>query len=388
MKYYKYIRALIINVVIKLYALFYKLKLKYQFVALQKYETSILKHEIYQKLTGSKNYSIFVYFEPDGNFSKSADNILSALHQAGVNILLVCNHELTNKQVKEISKYVHMAITRKNIGFDFGAYKDCVNFMISRRMVINKLIFLNDSVYYFNQNIAHFVEKLLENYNVISAFENWEAPHKYHLQSFAISIDKSIFESQIFQQYWLKYRPVSDRLYCIEKGEKIFSEVLLKLAERVEIIYPFRRLYGEPENLNMLKDSTFKVVLPKVFHNTNTEKLFLQDLEVRSEFENEDRTFFYDNKSLRKQLDIIKLLETGPFSPIHSGAYFFSAIGCPIVKKDLVFRNVFELWQLDIFLREFYCADEITEYLTLLRKRGKSQNLSVLKKLRVAIGAL
>lgn len=330
------------------------------------YITKITKHN---DLMLGDIYAIFVYYEPNGKFSRSAENILTELKLQKVNVLLVSNCPISEEQNEKISKLVHIAMERENQGFDFGAYKDAILFMKRENYEPNRVLLLNDSVYYFKKSLKYFVSKMLKDGYVTAAFENWEAPHTNHLQSFAVGIDEATFSSSQFSEFWSNYKPVSSRLYAIENGEKKLSKAIIGNFPKIDILYSADNVYNKLKS-TIDNDTLLPTMLPK--------------LHRRKIFRNISK-----NKSASDLAhEIIKKYSSGPFSPAHVG-FYINANSCPVVKKDLIYRDVYDFWEVENICREFYCDEqEIEEFLTILRRKGNKYSLSMFNKLKHFAGAL
>lgn len=338
-------------------------------IQLMSYDTSIQKIINANNRDSSNKYAIFVYYEPNGGVSKSAINILNALQLASVNSIVVCNHELSEEQVSHLKKYAHKIIVRKNQGADFGGYKDAVDYLIREGVKVERLGFLNDSVYYFSKGVDKFVEDLFDREGVSTAFENWQVPHKYHLQSFAICVNSKIFKSSSFSNFWKNYRPVSSRVYAIEKGEKALTESILKSSPEINVIYSIQKVIDNFENFEISRfdlNASFPTALKGIVNHS-----FMHDTK--------------DNKEISK-MNIINAISA--YSPIHTGARFFIHLGCPFLKKDMVYRMGFSAWEVENICLNAFDDSEVNEFMSIIRKKGNAYSLPIFKRALFAIGII
>ncbi|MEP5220806.1 MAG: rhamnan synthesis F family protein [Lentilitoribacter sp.] len=330
---------------------------------LRNFTSAILDVKECSPSLGQNNFAIFVYYEPDGKLSKSARNILSSLQKQSIDTLLISNHYLSDEQYNDISGLVHKVIIRSNRGFDFGAYKDAVSYLIKNELVPKKLLFLNDSVYFFSKGLENFVQSLLGPEDIVCSFENCDVDHAYHIQSFALGVSENVFLSNSFRNFWTRYRPVSNRLHAIENGEKLLSVALLKSARTMDVIYPIERIVSLRDDL-VPDDFKKFIVMPidrSLLKNPNDEFLDMSQIKYR----------IFSN--IR--------------NPIHDGTYYFSRIGCPIVKKDIVFRNRYKFWEVSEIFRDVYDKEELDEFFLMLRKKGTIKGSPFFTRLLWMIGA-
>lgn len=336
---------------------------------LKNYNTSIESVQKFNDHNASNKYAIFIYYEPDGGVSKSALNILASLKLASVNSIVVCNHNLSEKQINCLGKYAHKVIIRRNQGADFGGYKDAVDYLNREGVMVERLGFLNDSVYYFSRGIDEFVENLFNFNGVSAAFENWQKPHKYHLQSFAICVNETVFNSPSFSNFWKNYRPVNSRIHAIENGEKLLTESIVKSSPKINIIYNIQHLIDRFDEFDLdvfdLK-SAFPTALTHFISN---------DLEIEK-----------NHRNGKTKTDVINAISA--YSPIHTGARFFIHLGCPLLKKDMVYRMGFSAWKVENICSGAFDDAEVNEFMSIIRKKGNAYSLSFFKRILFSAGVI
>lgn len=312
----------------------------------------------------SSNYCIFVYYEPDGAVSGSVRRVLHELRRQNVNVLLCVNFELSDVQNKAFSGLVHSILHRNNQGFDFGSYKDGVNFLRESGFEVDRLIFLNDSVYYISSGLREMISGLLREDDVVGLFENWG--EGYHIQSFGVSVSGYVYKSRSFVDFWNEYSPINNRIFAIEFGEKRFCRAILSVARSSEVLYTASKLrshFVRDEGASVF-DNLRKFAHPWRGAIANLDK-------------GASREFVAD-----KVVEFINAT-----SPVHAGAYFFPRhLKCPLFKKDLVYRGRFSFWEIENWIGEVAEGPEASELLTVLRKKGDSTGLSNTDKRKYRIG--
>ena len=313
--------------------------------------------------------ALFLFYEPDGKISGSVTNAISSMQSLGINIILICNHQLSEAQETFFKKTCSHILLRSNQGFDFGGFKDAFAWFLKANKNTSRLIFANDSVFYVQLGLDEFFQNLSGDAyqpntpNAIAAFENWG--EGYHMQSFSLSVDDSIFKNLKFIDFWKKYIPVNNRVYAIEYGEKRLSDTILACASSTEVIFTQEKLYAA-----LTAEQTATKVLHKLPHQWRSSPRL---------HESED---FSSSEIAFHTVSLIN--ET---SPIHSGAYFFAKyLKCPIFKKDLVFRSRFSFWEIDNLTQEFMNQAERREFSTILRKKGESSKLGTLDRAKFNVG--
>lgn len=225
---------------------------------------------------------------------------------------------------------------------------------------------MNDSVFYSSIGLDGFVRGMLGDEDVIGAFENWG--EGYHIQSFALSMSGEVFRSASFQQFWKDYAPVSNRIHAIEKGEKKLSDALLRSARSSRVLYSVMKLEQLIDDDS--SDTLFEdFVIPLPYRNVLKQT---HDDEAARARDNGLENGKFTAREMRRQLvDVVNATST-----IHSGAFLFPHyMQCPIYKKDLVYRQRFQFWEVSLQAERFMPEAERDQFMLMLRQKGDHKRL-------------
>jgi hypothetical protein len=297
-------------------------------------------------------FCIFHYYETDGQLSASVHRILAALAAQGVNIVVVSNRKLSSAQTQGLSTYASVLLERANIGQDFGGYKDAVRYLTARleaeQITPERVIFLNDSVFFIERGLKDYVSGLLGTEDIIHACQNWSIWH--HLQSFAFSVSGAVFLHPAHQTYWSGYIPVSERRYAIEKGEMALSDTLVRLAKTSRVIYSVADVTHRAGTISAEPDFW----LPRL--GRAGQKLI------------KDGAFL----ALSKEARMIRIAdEIGRTSFTNEGSYAGARLsGIPFIKKNIVYMSWFRFHQVEQWVNDIMTPDECQDYLHILRLKG------------------
>jgi hypothetical protein len=321
------------------------------------------------KTTKSGIFAVFVYYEPNGEVSGSVNRFITELCNANVNIIVAVNHSLSDEQAQFFQQKCHSILLRGNQGFDFGCFRDAIGWMRKTSITPDRLLLLNDSVFYVARGLPEFISGLLGKEDVIAAFENWG--EGYHLQSFALSVSLSIVSSSAFEAFWKRYVPSNNRVLAIELGEKKLSRTLLKVASSSRVLFPVSRLYEV-----ILESQGEAPVNPITVCQPWRSKVFYALSKVDE-----------DNPKQRMKRAAILCQHINTTSPIHSGAYYFPHyLKSPIYKKDLVYRDRFAFWEVDAWSIDLTSPEERYEFGVSLRAKGDYSQLGLLDKIMFRYG--
>lgn len=354
----------------------------------------------------SNRFAIFVLYSK-ASLPAFTLNAIDAIERSSLNLVLVSNGELDPIVKAQLLDRCHLLIERSNLGRDFGAYRDGISVLLQRFKNIERLILLNDSLFYFERGLADLISRLDGKQEFIGVTEVFE--HHYHVQSFALSFGARVVRSKHFKRYWKRYRPISTRRWSIHKGEVALTRRLTRAGFRPHILYqaaelvpclgvrPIReilesvcllpnsfrpRLYyefdrilggeGGAESLNAIEAISQGIRDFRNGRNTNFNESTLQ--KIGEQAENMGRWSF--------DIFTSKIVSTiAAHNQIHLGGFLFMKyLGLPAIKRDIFYREVYALEDIHKILSDF--GEPLRdEAMADLRRGGTAGNLKGFLKL-------
>ncbi|WP_425105937.1 rhamnan synthesis F family protein [Ancylobacter sp.] len=284
-------------------------------------------------------HAVFLIWQPQAT-AWYVTNALEALAEAGINVTLVVNHPLSEARLAELRPFADRIMLRDNSGRDMGGYRDAILSFAGREP--ERLLLMNDSVYYFRTGLAEMVHRLATSpCDVCATYENWEYHH--HFQSFCYSISRYMLEKPAFQQFWRDYLPVNARPWAISKGEVGSSRRMLRLARSTEVLFTPAKLREALAGIDSMGLQDLFGHLP---------------IDLRPAQEG-PRT--RQERVLRQLTDAVVVR-----SQIHTGGFLYRRfLRAPLIKRDLLFRLQYQLHEIESLLNivgaEGHTADIITE---------------------------
>jgi hypothetical protein len=301
-------------------------------------------------------HAVFVLWQPERT-PWYVLNALRALAAIRANVLIVANHPLDKQRLAELRPLCARILIRDNTGLDMGAYKDAIAHLAGE--TIDRLLLLNDSIYYFESGLVGLFERLLASRaDLCASHENVQFTP--HLQSFCLSVSGRLARSDAFQRFWSRYVPAGSRRWAIHKGEIGLSSALLPEAGSVEVIY-------------QAQDLSRTTALPS-------------------------RALAYLPIPQRLQLALARepalsperlaaLLTQG--SQIHTGGFLFRQLeGAPLLKRDLVFRQQFTADEAESLLRATGHEGHLAEIMADLTRKGPPPAYGTLRHAKWAMGLI
>ncbi|GGX60202.1 rhamnan synthesis F family protein [Saccharospirillum salsuginis] len=336
---------------------------------------------IYSDTKKPEKVLLIALFEK-GEVRPDVKRLIESARSKGFWIIGVNTLKLTNKE--ELSKLFDVYIQRFNYGRDFGSYKCGVEYLYKNAVIngdTNRLIILNDSVYYDSAKVDDFLTDLCNaDYEVLGATENSEI--QYHIGSFCVSVDGGIINSNKFKKYWRQYKNSDIRPKVIKRGELALSKCLLSSASspsKVDVIYNsrvLRQVLQEDNNLEAviaLVRRSDRVQWPRfnlnAFTNAWLSSYIMADIDAKLGGKTSTLEISADIYQSSKMVELRTLndveslfeylkLSNGLFqeykrdlisnlisvsikgSQIHQNAMLFHYMGLPIIKLDALYRGM------------------------------------------------
>jgi hypothetical protein len=342
------------------------------------------------------------------NIPDNVLNVMRELNENGVQIIVVSNLKLNSVAKAEISPYIKRLIIRRNIGRDFGGYRYGV-LKVLDDYDPERLIILNDSVFYRREGLKEFISEMLKDRDFIGVAENYE--FQYHVGSYALSLGKKIISDKRFRQYWKRYKLSEVRPKVIKRGEMGLNKLIInKIGVKPYVIYSPYKLQDaiKKKGFDQLIDAYaampskfISVCDDNIFERLSSiaEEWYLSSGEEISRFVGNDklslemadelfvritrvravsdligiskdeigkRVSDYNKEEITKE--IIDFAMQG--SQIHwAAALLVSYLNCPLIKNDLVVRLIYSPAELHYFAK-YMSSDEYTEFLYIQTNRG------------------
>src|SRR5262249_12637577 len=131
----------------------------------------------------SPDHAVYVHYDRHGVVHDYVIEQLRQLAVANFRITFVSNAPKLNKDgLSAVLPHCRLAIIRRNVGFDFGAYKDGIT-SIGDIVACDRLLLMNDSVYGPFWPISEFLDKAdPANADFWGITDSWDT--HYHVQSY------------------------------------------------------------------------------------------------------------------------------------------------------------------------------------------------------------
>lgn len=311
----------------------------------------------------SNKFFVFVIYAPDG-IPEFTYRFLEEVSGSENNLIVVANSALGDLDRGRLLSQAHVVIERENIGRDFGAYKDGVLFVLETYPVAERVVLANDSVFYFQEGLSELVQRLSGPEELIGANESYE--YARHVQSFLLSFGKHAIRSRPFRKFWQGYRPLDSRQWAIMNGELALTRAMIQDGFEPHILFTPDALAAKLEE-QPAEDARASIALLPPGQRKGTLATILGE---------------------KKDAALAIAENIKAHNQAHSGGFHFARyLKYPLMKRDLVFREIYPLEDVHAFLRsrgEPLAEDMIAD----LRKKGRGSDLSGLNGILFRSGML
>ncbi len=286
-------------------------------------ETAIIEECFFEK--NSYNFHsciMFCHYDINGLVSGQVREICCFFQSLKIDVIFITTL-LSEESRNWVKSNLSCLIIRKNVGRDFGAWKDAIAILTRKSLIdcCSQLYLVNDSLILMSNclNKDRFIKEFINDdfTDVIGLTESWQP--RYHLQSYFLKFNKNVIISDTFHLFWKNYSLINSREYSIINGEIGLSQLLLKSGYQLKAIYSISGLWRK-ENVDRL----LKVVLNMKYPERNK---VMQD--IFNDF------FDYSFNEI---------------NPSHRLWPLLLVDDCPVLKRDLIEKNPDELRSMRYFM--------------------------------------
>ena len=189
-------------------------------------------------LPGAARVAVYVHFDPQGKVADYVLYQLKELVEAGFGIIFVTNSPMfPSASEAAVAPFCRTVLWRKNVGYDFGAYKDGIK-AVGDTGDLDGLLLMNDSVYGPFWKLNDMLSKIdRSSTDFWGITDSWE--QHFHIQSYFILFFPAAFNSKAFKQFWQRLSYINYKGWVIRNGELKISRILTREKLRGQVLAPY-----------------------------------------------------------------------------------------------------------------------------------------------------
>ena len=306
-------------------------------------------------------WCIFAIYQRD-QISNNLVTFLMQIRNEGYNVILVNDGSCSGELIHAFLPHCHTIINKPPGGRDFGAYKWGTEFLSRLGVPIRQVVYCNDSIFIRPSALAQLLQRIRQISDDYIGITETYFPC-YHVQSWFFAISGVVFNSAAFQGFWRRYKPLSYRLHCINKGEIALSQYLMRCGFQPHL------LYTQAMVLDLIFDGTMAQAVDRLLQllrpqeyqdhlDTIRRLIFVQPIQedIASRFLRHEITELLARSNTMNAANLV-LLKFTEF---------------PFLKKDLVYRGQYPLHQIENIVGRWVGedAEHAREILAYFRCRG------------------
>jgi len=186
----------------------------------------------------SRLQAIYAHYDAKGIVHNYVIKQLEALVEAGFRTTFVSNSpSFPAIGVSEVAPFCRQILWRRNIGYDFGAYKDGIA-ALGDLDECERLLLMNDSVYGPFYPLGRVLAGIdHERTDFWGITDSWQ--HHFHIQSYFILFLRKALNSPAFRQFWHQLPYVNSKRWIIHNSEVRLTQVLTQNKLRANVHAPY-----------------------------------------------------------------------------------------------------------------------------------------------------
>lgn len=241
-----------------------------------------------------KRVLIYVIYENQSHLQTYKLFFLEALAQLSDKVLIVLNGTLPDEDIKKLTNYGQV-VTRENSGYDTAAFRHGILLLKQELPSFDELLLVNDTNVGPMTELSAVFQKMsakrLDFWGIsygekqadFTSFNPYGVIPE-HLQSYFLVIEKNMFQTSEFLQYWKNLSDTDSRNKAIGKHETVFTKYFSDLG------FTHGAVSGNNEDsamyihpLTMLKKFDVPLVKYTAFSNDTDDKFAWQGLDRKTE---------------------------------------------------------------------------------------------------------
>jgi lipopolysaccharide biosynthesis protein len=164
---------------------------------------------------------------------------LQEIAKAGYTLIFVTSAPtLRPADLARLTPLCGLILRRKNVGFDFGNFKDAIA-RIPDLGRLDSLLLTNDSVYGPFHPLAPLIERMDPTAgDVWSMTDNWM--WRFHLQTYFVLFRRRALDSDAFRRFWRDVRYLQAKTAVVTWCEFGLTRAMIRGGLRCRALYPHR----------------------------------------------------------------------------------------------------------------------------------------------------
>jgi GT2 family glycosyltransferase len=178
--------------------------------------------------------TLFSHFDAEDRIGSDVRFYLESLSRFSDIVFVSTAENLSEETLRSIEPLCMEIIVKRNIGYDFGAWKSGFDHLNERLDHYQNLILCNDSVYGPMFDLKEIFDKMCS-LDLWAMTDNYEI--EYHLQSYFMVYSRKAFTHPTFRRFWENFKIYENKQALIEHNEIGFSQEMMQSGLKYDVYY-------------------------------------------------------------------------------------------------------------------------------------------------------
>lgn len=221
--------------------------------------------------------TIYVFYDKEGIVDFYVTNVLKKLKSYSRYICVVCNGIVQNDGMQRLRENADIVVTRDNIGYDAGAYKDIIMQLYKQDELkkYDQMLLVNGTFFGFFYDIRDIFEKSTD-YDFCGLTGTEQKDGNIFVNSYFIDIQKKMLHSWEFMNFWIQMLYYNNFKDVLINFERKFTEYFVSCGYRMGILFP--RAYYMTQSYELITQEHYPILKAKAIEVVEADRI-LQYLE-------------------------------------------------------------------------------------------------------------
>ena len=185
---------------------------------------------------------LFLHWDRGGRVREALFDYIAQLAASGRSVVFVTNAGALDPGAEaRLLALCAGILVRRNIGYDFGGWRDAIETLDLPQSGTEEIIIANDSIFGPVRPIDSMLLRLdYDEADVWGLTESWQ--RRYHLQSYFVAFGPRAIRSPAFRRFWSGVIPAPSKPYVIGKYEVGLTQAMIRAGLRVAALWPYEAL--------------------------------------------------------------------------------------------------------------------------------------------------
>lgn len=205
-----------------------------------------------------KRVALFSHFDRRGQVHEHVLHYVRALAASGLSVVFVTNAgKLQPEALARLKEVCAGILIRRNIGYDFGGWKEALERLGLPRADTEMVLLANDSVYGPLRDLGDIFAAIdFDQADIWGLTESWQT--LYHLQSYFLAAGPRVLASPAWRTFWAEVRPIPFKHVLIRRYEIGLTRALIRAGFHCGAVWPYSRLVADAVAQPLVKDGNDK----------------------------------------------------------------------------------------------------------------------------------